>query len=53
VLIASSVAGVQTIKERETGFKRGLAASCPNLKAGSPRYNNNDINTAASQSTTS
>ena len=49
VLIASSVAGVQTIKERETGFKRGLAASCPQLKASSPRYNNNDINTAASQ----
>jgi ribose transport system substrate-binding protein len=49
VLIASSVAGVQTIKERETGFKRGLAAACPGLKATSPRYNNNDINTAASQ----
>ncbi len=49
VLIASSVAGVQTIKERETGFKRGLATSCPRLKASSPRYNNNDINTAASQ----
>jgi ribose transport system substrate-binding protein len=49
VLIASSVAGVQTIKERETGFKRGLAASCPGLKATNPRYNNNDINTAASQ----
>jgi len=49
VLIASSVAGVQTIKERETGFKRGLAAACPGLTATSPRYNNNDINTAASQ----
>lgn len=49
VLIESSVAGVQTIKERETGFKRGLTAACPGLKATSPRYNNNDINTAASQ----
>ena len=29
VLIESSVAGVQTIKDRDTGFKRGLAASCP------------------------
>ena len=49
VLIESSVAGVQTIKERETGFKRGLAAACPALKVANPRYNNNDINTAASQ----
>ena len=49
VLIESSVAGVQTIKERETGFKRGLAASCPGLKVAGSRYNNNDINTAASQ----
>jgi len=49
VLVESSVAGVQTIKERETGFKQGLAAACPGLKAASPRYNNNDINTAASQ----
>jgi len=49
VLIESSVAGVQTIKERETGFKRGLAATCPGLKVAGPRYNNNDINTAASQ----
>lgn len=49
VLIESSVAGVQTIKERETGFKRGLAAACPGLRVTGPRYNNNDINTAASQ----
>jgi ribose transport system substrate-binding protein len=49
VLVESSVAGVQTIKERETGFKRGLAATCPQLKITGPRYNNNDINTAASQ----
>jgi ribose transport system substrate-binding protein len=49
VLIESSVAGVQTIKERETGFKRGFGAACPGIKVGSPRYNENDLNTAASQ----
>jgi ribose transport system substrate-binding protein len=49
VLIESSVAGVQTIKDRDTGFKRGLAANCPDVKVGAQRFNNNDINTAASQ----
>lgn len=49
VLIESSVAGVQTIKDRDTGFKRGLAAGCPNVKVAAQRFNNNDINTAASQ----
>ncbi len=49
VLIESSVAGVQTIKDRDTGFKRGLAANCPGVKVGAQRFNNNDINTAASQ----
>ncbi len=49
VLIESSVAGVQTIKDRDQGFKRGLAAACPDVKVGAQRYNNNDINTAASQ----
>ena len=49
VLIESSVAGVQTIKDRDNGFKRGLAAACPDVKVGAQRYNNNDINTAASQ----
>jgi ribose transport system substrate-binding protein len=49
VLIESSVAGVQTIKDRDTGFKRGLAASCPAIRVGAQRFNNNDINTAASQ----
>jgi ribose transport system substrate-binding protein len=48
-LVESSVAGVQTIKERETGFKRGFAAACPGIKVGGPRYNENDLNTAASQ----
>jgi len=49
VLIESSVAGIQTLKDRDAGFKRGLAADCPGVKAGSTRYNNNDLNTAASQ----
>jgi ribose transport system substrate-binding protein len=47
VLIESSVAGVQTIKDRDSGFKAGLA-SC-GLKVANQRFNNNDINTAASQ----
>jgi ribose transport system substrate-binding protein len=49
VMIASSVAGVQTIKERETGFKRGLAAACPDLKVSSTRYNDNKPDVAVSQ----
>jgi ribose transport system substrate-binding protein len=49
VMIESSVAGIQTIKERDTGFRQGLAAGCPGVRVGLQRYNNNDINTAASQ----
>ena len=49
VLIESSVAGVQTIKDRDTGFKRGLAASCPGIKVAAQRFNNNELNAAASQ----
>src|SRR3954453_8177484 len=37
VLIESSVAGVQTIKDRDQGFKRGLAAACPDVKVGAQR----------------
>lgn len=48
VMIESSVAGVQTIKERETGFKRGLAASCPGLKVSATRYNDNKPDQAVS-----
>jgi ribose transport system substrate-binding protein len=48
VLVESSVAGVQVLESREQGFRKGLEA-CPNLKVSEPRYNNNDINTAASQ----
>jgi ribose transport system substrate-binding protein len=47
VLIESSVAGVQTIKDRDSGFKAGLA-TC-GLQVAVQRFNNNDINTAASQ----
>jgi len=49
VLIESSVAGIQTLKDRDNGFRQGLAAGCPQIKVASPRFNNNDINTAASQ----
>jgi ribose transport system substrate-binding protein len=49
VLIESSVAGVQVLSDRENGFKSGLASGCPGLKIVGPRYNNNDLNTAASQ----
>jgi ribose transport system substrate-binding protein len=49
VMIESSVAGIQTIKERDTGFRQGLAAGCPGVRVALQRYNNNDINTAASQ----
>ncbi|HZD71855.1 MAG TPA: ABC transporter substrate-binding protein [Actinomycetes bacterium] len=48
VMVESSVAGIQTLKDRDAGFREGLQA-CPNLKVALQRYNNNDINTAASQ----
>ena len=48
-MIESSVAGIQTLKDRDAGFRGGLAA--PARRSRSPRraYNNNDLNTAASQ----
>jgi ribose transport system substrate-binding protein len=48
VLIESSVAGVQVLQAREAGFRTGMR-NCPTLKITGPRYNNNDINLAASQ----
>jgi ribose transport system substrate-binding protein len=48
VMIESSVAGIQTLKDRDSGFRDGMRA-CPNAKIATQRYNNNDINTAASQ----
>ena len=49
VLIESSVAGIQTLKDRDGGFRQGLAAGCPDVRVASTRFNNNDLNTAASQ----
>jgi ribose transport system substrate-binding protein len=48
VLIESSVAGIQTLKDRDAGFRQGMRA-CPGIRVGSPRFNNNDLNSAASQ----
>ena len=48
VLIESSVAGIQTLKDRDAGFRAGLK-TCPGLRVATQRYNNNDLNTAASQ----
>ena len=48
VLIESSVAGIQTLKDRDAGFKSGLR-TCPSFRVAATRYNNNDLNTAASQ----
>jgi ribose transport system substrate-binding protein len=48
ILIESSVAGIQTLKDRDGGFRAGLKA-CPGLRVATTRYNNNDLNTAASQ----
>jgi ribose transport system substrate-binding protein len=49
VLVESSVAGIQSLVDRDAGFRAGLAGACPNVNASLQRYNNNDINTAASQ----
>ena len=48
ILIESSVAGIQTLKDRDAGFRAGLK-TCPGLRVATTRYNNNDLNTAASQ----
>ena len=49
VMIESSVAGIQTLKDRDRGFRQAVAAGCPGVSVGVQRYNNNDLNTAASQ----
>jgi ribose transport system substrate-binding protein len=49
ILIESSVAGVQTIVDRDKGFINELKTSFPNLQIVAHRYNNNDTPTALSQ----
>ena len=49
ILIESSVAGIQTLKDRDGGFRAGLEAVPAACASPRTRYNNNDINTAASQ----
>jgi len=49
ILLESAVAGVESLSARDKGFRAGLRAGCPGLSVATTRYNNNDINTAASQ----
>src|SRR5947209_10766877 len=49
ILIESSVAGVQTIVDRDTGFINELKTNFPGLQIVAHRYNNNDTPTALSQ----
>lgn len=49
VMIESSVAGIQSLVDRDAGFKQGITINCPQVKVAMQRFNNNDINTAASQ----
>jgi ribose transport system substrate-binding protein len=49
VLIESSVAGVQTIVDRDSGFQVELKTRFPGLQIIAHRYNNNDTPTALSQ----
>ncbi|BCL80682.1 ABC transporter substrate-binding protein [Ktedonobacteria bacterium brp13] len=49
ILIESSVAGVQTIVDRDRGFQNELKARFPNLQITAHRYNNNDTPVALSQ----
>jgi len=49
VFIESSVAGVQSLVDRDSGFVTELQARFPGLKIIAHRYNNNDTPTALSQ----
>jgi ribose transport system substrate-binding protein len=42
IIIESAVAGVQVLQDRDAGFKKGLAETCPNVKVATTRYNNNN-----------
>jgi ribose transport system substrate-binding protein len=49
ILIESSVAGLQTIVDRDSGFQVELKTRFPDLQVTAHRYNNNDTPTALSQ----
>ena len=49
VMLESAIAGIQVLSDRDKGFEKGLTETCPDVKVGLKRYNNNDINTAAGQ----
>ena len=49
ILIESSVAGVQSLTDRDSGFQNELKTRFPGLTVSAHRYNNNDTPTALSQ----
>ena len=49
ILIESSVAGVQSLVDRDSGFQNELKTRFPSLTVSAHRYNNNDTPTALSQ----
>lgn len=49
VLHETSVSGVQVLTDRFDGFKKGLAAGCPDARVSQTLANNNDVNAAVGQ----
>lgn len=49
ILIESSVAGIQSLVDRDSGFENQLKTRFPGLHVTAHRYNNNDTPTALSQ----